>query len=265
MKLGHFDKVVKNKSKEEVLIDANYTLSACTNEDGQGCRPCGAGGGPRAYICEVAAAPNEYADTIGKFFLFSFWHLGSNTNFIANHVVENTIDYIDDQLPEGHIDEQHIETILSAIRSPDRVASDIHDKNDADFAEIYKDIDFTPFTDLIEINFLRGPNWREKLREQKKKLSVMIKKQIGFFQNGVCTWAKFAASLSHTMGSDAPIIAGCLLLTNKVFNNMPNLYRQIREYDEESGGVANQFIERNYTDATIEELHEVSSDYMNCD
>ena len=176
-------------------------------------------------------------------------------------------------MAEGHIDDKHIETIQNAIRGPnsgldrgpDRGAGNIHERNDADFAEIYEHVDFTPFYDLIEINFLRGPNWREELREQKKKLSVMIKQQIGEFQNGITTWAKFAASLSCTMGSDAPIIAGCLLLTNKVFNSMPNLYKQIREYDQESGGVANQFIERNYTDATIDELHEISGDYMNVD
>ena len=52
---------------------------------------------------------------------------------------------------------------------------------------------------------------------------------------------------------------------NNVFNNAKHLYNQIGQDDRETGEVANQFIEKNYTDATIEELHELSDNYMNCD
>ena len=82
---------------------------------------------------------------------------------------------------------------------------------------------------------------------------------------GATTWAEFAASLSRIMGSDAPMIAGFLLLTNKVFNIASDMYNQVVGYEGETGKVAEQFIEKNYTDATLEELHEVSAYYMNCD
>ena len=64
LKLKDFEKVIKNKSKEEVLIDTSYTLSVCFNEDDLGSRPCGNGGGarPRQALVE---------EVIGKFFFVS--------------------------------------------------------------------------------------------------------------------------------------------------------------------------------------------------
>ena len=140
--------------------------------------------------------------------------------------------------------------------------SNIDEEKDADIAEIQRHVDLTQFNDLIDATSLQDSNWKETLRQQKKKLSEKTKKQMDDLQSGVTTWAKFAASLSRTMGFDAPMIAGFLLLTNKMIHSVPNLYKQIREYDGESGEVANQFIERNYTDATIEELEELSDDRM---
>ena len=48
LKLKDFQKVIKNKPKEEVLIDKSYTLPVCLNDDDQGSRPCGNGGGARS-------------------------------------------------------------------------------------------------------------------------------------------------------------------------------------------------------------------------
>ena len=78
---------------------------------------------------------------------------------------------------------------------------------------------------------------------------------MGDLQTGVTTWAKFAAFLSCTMGPDAPMIAGFILLTSKVLSIASDMYHQIREYDGEAGEVAKQFIENSYTEATKEELH----------
>ena len=63
LKLAHFSRVTKNKSKEEILIDTSYTISVCVNKDDQGSRPCGsASGGNRPYI----TTPSDNADVIGK-------------------------------------------------------------------------------------------------------------------------------------------------------------------------------------------------------
>ena len=71
LKLGDFDKVIKNKSKEESLIDTNYTLSVCFDENESGSRPCGNGGGLQigpTTVCEIDA------DIISKFFTFFYFN-----------------------------------------------------------------------------------------------------------------------------------------------------------------------------------------------
>ena len=63
LKLAHFGRAIKNKSKEEILIDTSYTLSVCFNKDDQGSRPCGStSGGNRPYI----TTPSDSAEIIGK-------------------------------------------------------------------------------------------------------------------------------------------------------------------------------------------------------
>ena len=66
LKLKDFRKVIKNKSKEEVLIDTSYTLPVCLNDDDQGSRPCGYGGGARP--CTSDRSPKDDANIIGKLF-----------------------------------------------------------------------------------------------------------------------------------------------------------------------------------------------------
>ena len=63
-KLKHFENVIKDKTKEEVLIDVKYTLFVCLNKDDQG--PCGGG---RPYIVDISTTPNDYAETICKYLL----------------------------------------------------------------------------------------------------------------------------------------------------------------------------------------------------
>ena len=171
-------------------------------------------------------------------------------------MIESYIEYVDDQFAEN----QDLNTIRNEIRAPS-----IHEMNNVDFDEIHRQVDLTPFDELIQTTFLQNPEWKEKVRQRKKRLSEMIKQKMSDLQTGATTWAKFAASLSRTMGSDAPMIAGFLLLTNKVFNIASDMYNQVVGYEGETGKVAKQFIEKNYTDATLEELHEVSAYYMNCD
>ena len=184
-------------------------------------------------------------------------------DFVAHHIVENYIEYIDDQWTDLHSDNVENVEAIETIQAEIRGGSNIYEKNDADFAEIYENVDLTSLHSLITANFLQSSDWKEILRQQKKKLGVVIKKQMEDLQTGVTTWAKFAASLSRTMGSDAPMIAGFLCLTNKVFSIASDMYNQIDQYDGETGEVANQFIERNYTDATIEELHDTIADNIN--
>ena len=64
LKLKDFRKVIKNKSKEEVLIDTSYTLPVCFNDDDQGSRPCGNGGGARPCTSDLTA--KDDANIIGK-------------------------------------------------------------------------------------------------------------------------------------------------------------------------------------------------------
>ena len=175
------------------------------------------------------------------------FQLSSNSTFIAHHIIEDTIDYIDD---------------LDDIREAE-TRSNIDEANGADAAEIRQlvDCNLVQLNELIDKNFSQDSNWKEKLRQQKKKHSDMIKKEMGDFQSGLTTWAKFATTLSRTMGSDAPMIAGFILLTSKVL--APDLYEQIRKHEEESGAVANKFIEKNFTDATREELQNVNANYAN--
>ena len=68
--LKDFEKVIQNKSKEEVLIDVKCTLFACSTEDDQ--RPCGGG---RPYIVNIRTTPDDYAESICKFFA----QLGNNS------------------------------------------------------------------------------------------------------------------------------------------------------------------------------------------
>ena len=138
-------------------------------------------------------------------------------------------------------------------------APSIHDLNNYDFGVIHREVDLTPFEELIKTSLLEDPKWKEVVRQRKNKLSEMIKTQMSDLQSGVTTWAKFAASLSRAMGSDAPIIAGILCLTNKLFDTTTDLYKQITGYNRESGEVANQFIEKNFTERTIDDLDEVSA------
>ena len=168
-------------------------------------------------------------------------------------MIESYIEYVDDQFAEN----QDLNIIRNEIRAPS-----IHEMNNVDFDEIHRQVDLTPFDELIQTTFLQNPEWKEKVRQRKKRLSEMIKRKMSELQTGATTWANFAASLSRTMGSDAPMIAGFLLLTNKVFNVASNMYNQIVGYDGETGKVAMQFIEKNYTDATVEDLHEISANYM---
>ena len=77
MKLKHFEKVIRNKSKEEILIDINATLSVKLNQDDQGPRPAGA---DRAVGTTIPYIPNEsrVAETIGKFLLFLSFDITGN-------------------------------------------------------------------------------------------------------------------------------------------------------------------------------------------
>ena len=247
-KLKHFEKVIQNKSKEEVLIDVKYTLFACSNEDDQ--RPCGGG---RPYSVNIRTTPYDYAETICKFIA----QLGNNSEFIAYHVVENTIEYIHDRLNKPNHD-------INMIRNAILGDSNNHGENDADFVEIY--VGLTPLNKLFEMNFLQDSNWEQALHGQKKKFSELIKRQKDNLRLGVTTWADFAALLSRTMGSDAPMIAGCILLTSKVFDVTSDIHNQICEYDVKTGEVARIFFEKNYTDNTAEELrrlHDGTADNIN--
>ena len=69
LKLKDFEEVIKNKSKEEVLVDAKCTLSACLNEDDQGSLPCGSGRGDRPRLAEIPTSPSDYAGIIGEPFI----------------------------------------------------------------------------------------------------------------------------------------------------------------------------------------------------
>ena len=133
--------------------------------------------------------------------------------------------------------------------------SNVHGENDADLTEIYEHIGLTPLNELFEMNFLQDSNWKEVFRGQKKKFSELIKRQKDELQTGGITWAEFGAVMSHTMGCDAPMIAGCILLTSKVFDVASDMYNQICQYDVETGEVARIFFEKNYTDDIVEELH----------
>ena len=163
---------------------------------------------------------------------------------------------MDDQFTEN----QNLNIIRNEICAPF-----IHELNNVDFDEIHRQVDLTPFDELIQTSFLQNPKWKDEVRQRKKRLSEIIKRKMSDLTTGATTWAEFAASLSRIMGSDAPMIAGFLLLTNKVFNIASDMYNQICGYDGETGKVALEFIEKNYTDATIEELYEISANYMNCD
>ena len=67
LKLKHFEKVIKNKSKEEILIDINSTLYVKLDQDDQGPRQCGNGVG--STIPSVSTR-NRDAEIIGKFYYF---------------------------------------------------------------------------------------------------------------------------------------------------------------------------------------------------
>jgi len=239
--LKDFDTLVKNKSNKdpsfqanELLIDKNETFLASKQDNYCGRRPCGAFRLPRQNI----PAPTN----------------NDNAVIIAHHVIENNIGYIEDQLGE----QRDINEIRRELQAH---PSNIHELNDADFDQIHQLIDFD---ELFQGISLEDSMWKEELRKLKKKLSEAIRNQMNKMQNGVTTWAKFAASLSRTMGSDAPMIAGLLCLTNTALNLTGNLYDQIRGYDGESGEVAAHFVKNNYTDATVDELIEVSAEYSNC-
>ena len=86
MKLEHFEKVIRNKSKEEILIDINATLSVKLNQDDQGPRQCGADRAPlreplrRAVGTTIPYIPSESrgAEIIGRFLLFLSFEITGN-------------------------------------------------------------------------------------------------------------------------------------------------------------------------------------------
>ena len=77
MKLEHFEKVIRNKSKEEILIDVNATLSVKLNQDDQGPRPAGADRAVGSTIPYIQSESRD-AEIIGKFLLFLLFEITGN-------------------------------------------------------------------------------------------------------------------------------------------------------------------------------------------
>ena len=85
----------------------------------------------------------------------------------------------------------------------------------------------------------------------------MISEQIEKIKNGVSNWATLAASLSRTLGSDAPFIAGVICLTNNCIDSINGARDQILEYEVEAGVVAEKFMDSRFTEQANGDLSDM--------
>merc|ERR1711970_184888 len=154
---------------------------------------------------------------------------------IAHEVIENHIEFIDDELGNETPTPETINRLLNH--------DEIHQANDKDFDTVHEkmtsEINAVASSILMQAS---GEQWKETLRWKKNQLSVFLRGQIDSVKNGTAKWANLASSLTKEVGSsDAAFIAGAICLIENVFGEC--VKEQIADDQLESGKVADKFME----------------------